>query len=51
MSFYIPHSHPDGISINVRYLDRSQIKSMNITQFDGQHWEESIEKFKMSDKE
>ena len=45
-SFYIPRSHPDGVSVNVRCLDQSRIKTMNITQFDGQNWEESYAKLK-----
>jgi hypothetical protein len=41
-SFYIPRSHPDGISVNVRCLDDSTIKSINIEQFDGKNWEQNI---------
>lgn len=41
-SFYIPRSHQDGISVNVHCLDQPGIKTMNITQFDGQNWEENI---------
>jgi hypothetical protein len=42
-SFYIPRSHPDGYSINVNCLNRASIKSINITPFDGENWESSIE--------
>jgi hypothetical protein len=45
-SFYIPRSHPEGYSVNVRCLDDSTIRSMHIEQFDGKHWEENIEKLK-----
>ena len=45
-SFYIPRSHPDGISVNVRCLDDSTIRSINIEQFDGKNWEENIHKLK-----
>jgi len=38
-SFYIPRSHPDGISVNVRCLDSGTVEKLNITQFDGQNWE------------
>lgn len=38
-SFYIPRSHPDGISVNARCLDPDSIDEMKIDQFDGQHWE------------
>ena len=45
-SFYIPRSHPDGISVNVRCLDDSTITSMKIEQFDGKNWEANIHKLK-----
>jgi len=38
-SFYIPRSHPDGVSINARCLDPGTVEAMNIKQFDGQNWE------------
>ena len=38
-SFYVPRSHPDGISVNARCLDDSTISEMAITPFDGQNWE------------
>jgi hypothetical protein len=37
--FYVPRSNPDGFSVNVRCLDRSTIRSMNVTAFDGKNWE------------
>jgi len=45
-SFYIPRSHPDGISVNVRCLDNSTIKSITIEHFDGKNWEENMHKLK-----
>ena len=48
-SFYIPRSHPHGISVNVRCLDENQIKSMTIDQFDGKNWEDNIQKLKPLD--
>ena len=45
-SFYIPRSHPDGISVNVRCLDDATIKSINIELFDGKNWEQNIHKLK-----
>ena len=45
-SFYIPRSHPDGISVNVRCLDDSTIKSTKIETFDGKNWEANIHKLK-----
>ena len=41
-SFYIPRSHPDGVSVNARCLDPGTIEKMNITQFDGKNWEKNI---------
>ncbi|GAC1301875.1 MAG: GFA family protein [Steroidobacteraceae bacterium] len=40
-SFYIPRSHPDGVSVNARCIDTGTIESMTVTLFDGLHWEES----------
>ena len=41
--FYIPRSHPDGVSVNVNCLDPETIEAMNITPFDGENWEDSID--------
>jgi len=38
-SFYVPRSHPDGFSINVRCLDPGTVESMTVRQFDGREWE------------
>jgi hypothetical protein len=38
-SFYVPRSHPDGISVNVRCIDSDTIESMSIKPFDGRDWE------------
>jgi hypothetical protein len=38
-SFYVPRSHPDGISVNVRCLDPGTVKRMNMRQTDGRNWE------------
>jgi hypothetical protein len=40
-SFYVPRSHPDGISVNVRCLDPATIVSMQVKPFDGRRWEEA----------
>lgn len=42
-SFYVPRSHPDQYSINVRCLDSSTVEAVNITLFDGQNWEQNVE--------
>lgn len=38
-SFYIPRSHPDGVSVNVRCLDDGTVASINVKPFDGSNWE------------
>lgn len=54
-SYYHPRSNPDGIAITIYCVDGfcgnttgstscCSIKTMRIKQFDGQHWEEYIEK-------
>jgi len=48
-SFYIPRSHPDGVSVNMRCLDDATIKSYIVEQFDGRNWEENAHKLKPLD--
>ncbi len=43
-SFYVPRSHPDGISVNVRCLDEGTVESVESTTFDGRNWEQNISK-------
>jgi len=43
-SFYIPRSHPDGVSVNVRCLDDATIRSVSVTPFDGRNWEQNVSK-------
>ncbi|HMK87171.1 MAG TPA: GFA family protein [Steroidobacteraceae bacterium] len=38
-SFYVPRSHPDGISVNARCIDSPTIESMRIIPFNGVDWE------------
>jgi hypothetical protein len=37
--FYVPRSNPDGFSVNVRCLDQSGIRSLEVLPFDGENWE------------
>jgi len=39
--FYIPRSNPDGVSVNVRCLDPATIKSLAVSPFDGQNWDDN----------
>jgi len=43
-SFYIPRSHPDGVSVNVHCLDAETVEAVNITDFDGSNWEQNASK-------
>jgi hypothetical protein len=43
-SFYIPRSHPDGVSVNVNCLDQECIESLKVTPFDGENWEKNVHK-------
>lgn len=39
--FYVPRSHPDGISVNARCLDRATVRAIHVEPFDGRNWETS----------
>ena len=41
-SFYLPRSHPEGVSVNARCLDPETITSAEVSPFNGQNWEENI---------
>lgn len=41
-SFYVPRSHPDGYSVNVRCIDPGTIGNMNLHAVDGRHWESAF---------
>jgi len=41
-SYYVPRSHPNGVSVNANCLDIDTIASLTVTEFDGAHWEENI---------
>jgi len=38
-SFYLPRSHPDGVSINARCVEGLELESLVIEDFDGRNWE------------
>lgn len=42
-SFYVPRSHPHGISVNVRCLDPGTIEKVDLHAFDGAHWEAHVD--------
>lgn len=39
-SFYVPRSHPDGISVNARCLDEGTVEAMTVEKIDGRNWEQ-----------
>jgi hypothetical protein len=41
-SFYVPRSHPESVSVNVRCLDAATIGRLRITPFDGANWEQHV---------
>ena len=42
-SFYVPRSHPDGVSVNLRCLERETVEAVTVTAFDGRNWESAID--------
>ncbi|MEO8018239.1 MAG: GFA family protein [Pseudomonadota bacterium] len=38
--FYVPRSHPDGISVNARCIDPGTVTGMKIRPIDGRNWEQ-----------
>ena len=38
-SFYVPRSHPDGISVNARCIDAETIEELIVTPLNGREWE------------
>lgn len=40
-SFYVPRSHPDGVSVNWRALDNVDDIKPNIRPYDGRNWEQA----------
>jgi hypothetical protein len=43
-SFYLPRSHPGGVSVNANCVDATTVSSTSITDFDGMNWEQNIHK-------
>ena len=43
-SFYVPRSDPDKIDVNVRCLDGIDLSALSVRSFDGQHWEQAMQK-------
>jgi len=43
-SFYRPRSNPDGYGVNPKCLDPGTVESIEMAQFDGENWEDYVEK-------
>jgi hypothetical protein len=43
-SFYVPRSHPDGVSVNFRCLDLAGFTKVKVSNFDGKNWEANADK-------
>jgi len=41
--FYVPRSHPDGWSVNLRALDADANLQLRFEEFDGANWEKNID--------
>lgn len=41
--FYVPRSHPDGWSVNLRCLDADANLQLRFEEFDGANWEKNID--------
>jgi len=48
-SFYIPKSHPDGYSVNLRCIDPSGFNDISFEPFDGKNWEKNIDELRAKD--
>src|SRR6185295_16865296 len=43
-AFYVPRSDPDKIDVNVRCLDDVNLAQLSVRSFDGQHWEDAMQR-------
>jgi hypothetical protein len=40
-AFYVPRSHPEGVSVNARCLDEGTVTGMTVVPTDGKNWEQA----------
>jgi len=43
-AFYVPRSHPDGFSVNLRCVELPQNALVDFHRFDGRNWETNIQR-------
>ena len=48
-TFYVPRSHPDGFSVNLRCLVLDEKIRVSIKNFDGQNWKKNIDGLLLKD--
>jgi len=41
-SFYIPRSHPEGVSVSFNSLNKETVTSVEYKEFDGANWEKNV---------
>jgi len=41
-SYYVPRSHPDGFSVNARFLDPGSVTGMRVLACNGRDWEQQF---------
>ncbi|MDJ0927008.1 MAG: GFA family protein [Gammaproteobacteria bacterium] len=41
-SFYVPRSHPNGYSVNLRCIDSDSLGKITVQTFDGRNWEANV---------
>jgi hypothetical protein len=46
--FNTPRSNPEGIAVNVRCLDHPHRSRWSVENFDGENWEQSVERLRAS---
>jgi hypothetical protein len=47
-SYYVPRSHPDGFSVNLRCLDGDVAADFEIRPFDGRNWEDNVSQIRLT---
>ena len=41
-AYYVPRSHPTGVSVNARTLDADAERRLTLAPFDGRNWEKNV---------
>jgi hypothetical protein len=46
--FYVPRSHPQGFSANLRCLQLELLSTFHIDAFNGRHWEQHVQEIQQA---